>query len=224
MRDRPLSLRIAIRERTDAGPRASEPRPILTTRERRSPAARRQQRRRRRRTPGISIRSTWLPSSSCFILPSANLTKYQRLITTTPSSQGAVPDQHFHQIQSNNNSKMAILSSTVKYGSLFMIAREGLKAYEQHNGNNQGQQQQQQPMYNQYSPQQPQYQQQSREIQSTYQQQPSDIYSQQPAGSFHQVWCNGRCGGRCGAKEALMAVSGQQGQRQHANEKPPPPY
>ena len=130
---------------------------------------------------------------------------------------------------------MGILTTSVKYGGIFLAAREGVKAIERHNNKKHAQQQQmQQSMSNQY-PQQAPYQQ-SRDIRGSYQDLPNDVdpqqqieYGQQPGGSFHQVWCNGRCNGKCGAKEALMALSGpsyggQQPPQQYLDVKPPPSY
>jgi hypothetical protein len=125
---------------------------------------------------------------------------------------------------------MGLIGKGIKYGGLFLVAREGLKAIEKHNNNKRAQHAQQaleeQPAP--YAYQQPPYQQQSREMQPQYQDQPSEVYSQsqQPSGlepGFHQVWCNGRCEGRCGAKEALMGL--QQSQQGYRDEKKAPlPY
>jgi hypothetical protein len=132
---------------------------------------------------------------------------------------------------------MGLLGSTVKYGGLFLAAREGVKAIERHNDKKNAQQQQQQQTYNQYPQQQQPAYQQSRDLQAPYEDYPQQQigYQQQPyvpagepQGSFHQVWCNGRCGGKCGGKEALMAASGmtygQLLRKQVSDEKLPPAY
>jgi hypothetical protein len=131
---------------------------------------------------------------------------------------------------------MGILTTSVKYGGLFLAAREGVKAYERHNEKKNAQQQPQQPMPGQtsqypqaqyqYPQQQPQYAEYSREA---YPQQQLEYQQQPREAGFHQVWCNGRCGGKCGAKEALMALgakgySAEQAQEQVIDAKPPPDY
>jgi hypothetical protein len=122
---------------------------------------------------------------------------------------------------------MGIIGKGIKYGGLFMVAREGLKAVEKHNENKRAQQQ---PQPTPYAYQQPPYAQQPREMQSEYQYQdqtwetyPQPQQSRGVEGTFHQVWCNGQCEGRCGAKEALMGL--QQPQQGYRDEKKaPPPY
>ena len=138
---------------------------------------------------------------------------------------------------------MGLLKSGVKYGGIFLAAREGIKYIEQRGGKKAAQQhaQQQQLQYgpngysrqhspvDPYTPQQPQYPEQSRDIYAP-QQQPELDYGQQPReAGFHQVWCNGRCGGKCGAKEALMAINSANSSRAGSQEKlsdakPPPAY
>lgn len=96
-----------------------------------------------------------------------------------------------------------VLNEGMKYGAAFGIAREGFKAWGNHQNNNQQQHMMmQQPTY------QPVYQQAMQrgceQSPPTYQQfqqeqsrrQSRQIMSQADVGR-HQVWCNGQCSDRC---------------------------
>ena len=88
---------------------------------------------------------------------------------------------------------MGLLGTSVKYGTIFLIAKQGVKKYEEHKQKKQTRQLEPLPI-------QP----------GEYVQPP---FPQQQLGSprsvsesFHQVWCNGRCGGKCNARNALFSV------------------
>ncbi|KAK3705400.1 hypothetical protein LTR37_013373 [Vermiconidia calcicola] len=103
---------------------------------------------------------------------------------------------------------MGLLTTGVKYGAVFVAAREVAKAYETRKDKKHAQQKQHQPQPMQYDP----YAQ-----QLSPQNQPREA-----SGSFHQVWCNRQCGGRCvaGTSFANAQMEIRPGQIQGDN-KPP---
>ncbi len=102
------------------------------------------------------------------------------------SPQAGFTSSHFRaQSISNLTSTMGLIGSGIKYGGLFLIAREGMKTYEKHHEKKQQQQQGQRS--NEPAPYDNQYAQSSQQFE----------LPQNAPGSFHQVWCNRNCGGRC---------------------------
>lgn len=73
---------------------------------------------------------------------------------------------------------MGLIKTGIKYGALFGIAREGMKAIDRHSSN-------------QTPPQQ------SHSNQQLYLQPPVQRSTVDENGYAHQSWCNGACGGRC---------------------------
>jgi hypothetical protein len=106
---------------------------------------------------------------------------------------------------------MGLLGSTVKYGGLFLVAREGMKTYERHNEKKRNEQQ--------YLP--PQG---SRSVEQTpYASQPPPQQFEQPRsvqGSFHQVWCKGNCGGHCIPPETWRSLGLEQPAPQYETKAP----
>jgi len=76
---------------------------------------------------------------------------------------------------------MGLIKEGIKYGAIFAVAREGIKAFERHD-KNQPQQRGQDPLPQSYPQQQPR-------------QQP--LGWRDATGYVHQGWCNGQCEGRC---------------------------
>lgn len=107
---------------------------------------------------------------------------------------------------------MGLVGTSLKYGTLFIVAKEGMKAYEKRNDKKQPQQQQPPPMVpiqqGSYGQPQPQYPQQARDVSSC----------------FHQVWCNGQCGGKCGAADIVTGMESGVYSETHRRDEKLPPY
>jgi hypothetical protein len=97
-----------------------------------------------------------------------------------------------HQQQHQFIQNMGLLGTGIKYGAVFVAAREGMKHYEKRSQRKHNEQQQVQGTRSIESapypgpPEQQQYQ------QPLAYEQPANV-----SGSFHQVWCKGNCGGKC---------------------------
>ena len=104
---------------------------------------------------------------------------------------------------------MGLLGTGIKYGTIFVVAREGLKSYENHKQKKQTRDVPPQPI------------QQGDYVQQTFPQQPTD-YPHSVSESFHQVWCNRQCGGKCTAALDLSEFETRiNSPRQHIDSKPP---